>query len=133
MPQAQPCILAPSAEALIGALAEIRATVLPLVLLLQSTTLTPLQQAQGQRRQECILGWVCWGQSRAVQSLAVSQTLQLHLLLTHVNTGGISLPGNLSFCAMVEHNKNLQEARQVLPQFHYLSPKCNPNIQHIPI
>lgn len=41
MPQAQPCILAPSAESLIGALAEIRATVLPLVLLLQSTTLTP--------------------------------------------------------------------------------------------
>lgn len=33
--------------------------------------------------------------------------LQLYLPFTHVNTGDIFLAGNPSFCAMIEHNKNL--------------------------
>lgn len=49
-----------------------------------------------------------------------------HLLLhslpfTHVNTGGISLAGNPSFCATIEDNKNLQELGRQRSFFLYSS------------
>lgn len=105
------CIPTPSAKALMDALVGVRATVI--ALFCASSPVAPswlLQQAQEQRHQEHILEWVCWGHTElgCLTDIYCNSTYPS----THVNTSGISLAGNTSFCAMIEHNKNQQEARQ---------------------
>lgn len=71
-----------------------------------STTLTPA--ASPRAKTPGIHSWMdLLGSHKAW--LYHRHLLQLYLPFTHVNTSGISLAGNLSFCALIEHNKNLWE------------------------
>lgn len=112
------------------ALVGVRATVM--ALFCASSPVAPswlLQQAQEQRHQEHILEWVCWGHMEL--GCHIDIYCNSTYPSTHVNTSGISLAGNPSFCAMIEHNKNQQEARQTekfFPLFFLSFTTYAPNV-----